>query len=178
MNSNPLKVVALGLILACTAYGQKSGNFSSEALHGLSTLGVLVEFDGNPQVGAGLSAGQLRSEIILRLNLAGLKVLAGQGQEKEPYLYLSVHSIPVIDREGATDSFYYATSLDLTDYVHPARLPSKFARACTWSEGYSIMVPASDLREVTEKVGDLALDFVKAVEAANQVKEPEVKAVF
>jgi hypothetical protein len=177
----PLLTLALtGLLLSCPVYGQKNSDFPTEALRGLSTLGLRVEFDGNPERTAGLTAEQLRSEILLRLNLGGLKVLDGQEWQKgkgDPYLYLNVHSIPVAEHGGTIESYCYAFSLDLMEKVHLARIPRVFAEACTWSEGYSVIVPRNDLRRVTEKVGDLAADFVKAVETANQIREPEVRAV-
>lgn len=169
-----------GLLLSFPAYGQKYGDFSTEALHGLSTLGLRVEFDGSPEPAAGLTAEQLRSEILIRLSLGGLKVLDGREWQKgkeDPYLYLNVHSIPAAEHGSTVESYCYAFSLDLIEKVHLARSPGILADACTWSEGYSGIVPRNDLRRVTEKVGELTLDFVKAVGTANQIREPEVKAV-
>jgi hypothetical protein len=180
MNCRFLALIFAGVLLVYPAYGRNKTGLSTEALHGLSTLGLRVEFDGSRQPDAGLTAEQLRSEILVRLHIGKLDVLDGKSWQKhngDPYLYLNVHSMPVTVHTGTVDFYCYAVSLDLIEKVHLARKPRNVAEACTWSEGYSLIVPFDHLRRVTETVGDLAMEFVKAVKAANPARGPEVGVV-
>jgi len=175
-------VSAAALLAEGTALAQKKNvEVSPGVLHGLTSLGLRVEYEGDPEQTAGLTADQLRSEVRLRLHVAGLNILDDGEWQKgsgSSYLYLDVHSIPLTEHAGIPDAYSYTFSLDLMQNVILHHKPSVSTRACTWSEGCSIVVPRDELRRVTEMVGTLTLDFLKAVEAANQIQTPEVDAVL
>jgi hypothetical protein len=175
-------VSAAAFLAAGTALAQKEHvEVSPGVLHGLTGLGLRVEYEGDPEQRAGLTASQLRSEVQLRLHIAGLNILDdGEWQKGNgpSYLYLDVHSMPLTQHAGIPDAYCYTFSLDLMQNVILRHKPSVSTRACTWSEGCSIIVPRDELRRITEMVGSLTLDFIKAVEAANQIQTPEVEAVL
>jgi hypothetical protein len=175
-------ISATALLAGGTALAQKKRvEVSPGVLHGLTSLGLRVEYEGDPQRTAGLTAAQLRSEVQLRLHVAGLNILDdGQWQKGSgsSYLYLDVHSLPLTEHAGSPDAYCYTFSLDLMQNVMLRSKPDVSTMACTWSEACSIVVPRKELRRVTEMVGTLTLDFVKAVEAANQIQTPEVHAVL
>ncbi len=75
---------------------------------------------------------------------------------------------------GKPDAYIYTFSADLIQLVTLMRKAADSVEACTWSSGYSVVVPTDDLRAVTVKVGELAQEFVRALEAANQITLKEV----
>jgi hypothetical protein len=175
-----LIVTVGGLLICIPAFAQKSMTTSPQALRGLSHVVLHIDYQGPADRPDGLTVDQLRDEIALRLNIAGLKVLKSppmQQHGKTGELYLHVRTIPLTEKTGRVESYCYTLSIDLLQDVLLADRASIPIQACTWSEGSSIVAPRDELRSVTEMVGQLAGDFVLSFEAANQITEPEVHAI-
>ena len=176
----PITAIVLlssGLMLQDPAFSQMKPETSPGVLRGLSTVDLRIDYEGPAEAPAGLTAEQLRSEVQVRLSLAGLRVLDDRESTYKGdvgHLYLRVQNIPLDEHARNVDSFCFSVSLGLLQNVILADNRHLSTRACTWSEGHSIIVPQDSLRRVTEAVGDLAFDFAHAVEAANTIQEPEV----
>jgi hypothetical protein len=172
MTMRRLGLMLIGVLLVGGGALARPGEGGSrESLRGLK--GVFVSVHQNPgrQPDHGLTNSELWSEIVVRLQNAGLKVLNEEEWEKtrgKPYLYLNLTDT-VLAGKGQTGAGYlYTCSLDLMQEVALTRGAGDIVDACTWSRGVTIVVPSNNLRQLRMVVDKLAAEFTDAVEAARR----------
>src|SRR2546422_11691474 len=89
------KVFALTVLMVSPVWAQLE---AGRTLYGLDEVGVVVE-NGHPDAGRrGLTRATLQTEVALRLQQAGIRVLAEDGWEEtpgKPFLYLDLGIVPL-----------------------------------------------------------------------------------
>jgi len=158
------------VLSSCLLFANNAGRFKGESLRGLHGAFVTVHYSGKPHSEAGLTETQLASEVSLRLQIAGLKVLTEPEWKKtagRPYLYVNIIDTGLLGKGQKAMGYVYTCTLDLMQETSLARNPRSIIDACTWSRGATIAVPSNDLGQVRVLVGDLASEFAAAVRAAN-----------
>ncbi len=169
-----LKIVlyslVIGLSLGAKAYAQHNSEETRTSLRGLKGVYVSIHFDAPPEAKYGLTEKDLLDQIDLRLNISGISVLTKDewfDSEGRPYLYVNVVGTNALRNGKKSDLIFYTFSMELMQRVKLERTPYLPCDACTWSQGYSAIVPKEDLRTITVRVGDLASEFAQAVKNAN-----------
>ena len=162
--------LVIGLTFVAKAYGQHNTDQTRASLRGLKGVYVSVHYDAPPEAKYGLTEKDLRDEIELRLDVDGVPVLT-KGKwvdsEGQPYLYVNVVGTNVLSNGKKLDLFFYTFNMGLIQRVKVERPPYLTCDACTWSQGYSAIVPKEELRTIAVRLGDLASEFAHAVKAAN-----------
>ena len=144
------------------------------SLKGLAAVYLLIEPLSSTARDAGVSAGQLRTDIELRLRSAGIPVLTvEQGSEApgNPHLNLSV-----VYLRGEARFSVFSTRLALIQNVLPSRNPNQLLLASTWSFSESRYIAGNGVSAIRESVRDSADRFCNAYLAVNQ-KDPSGKLI-
>ncbi len=139
------------------------------SLSGLEGVSVLVETSGAEIKEQGLTVDLLRTDVELRLQIAGIKVLSKQEFSKSrgrPLLYLSVE----MSRLDVTRSYACFLHIALRQNVYLKRDPKvRGIVAATWSKTMTAVV--LDSEDLRAKVKDLASDFVNAYTSVSPKKQ-------
>ncbi len=163
-------VVAAMVVLGAVTLAHTRHGGTGSSVQGLHGMFVSVHIDGKSLTAAGLTNPQVWSAVVLRLRLAGLKVLNEEERQKtpgKPYLYVSL-SDTLLSKQAEHPAGYVCTcSFDLMQEVTLARPPQFPVEACTWSRGATLIVPPNDTAEVRIVVDNLAKEFADAVAEAN-----------
>ncbi len=165
----------IGLAFSAKAYGQHNSDQTRTSLRGLEGVFVSIHYDAPPEAKYGLTQKDLRDQIDLRLNADGVTMLTKDKwfrSDGQPYLYVNVVGTNVLNNGEKSDLFFFAFSTELMQRVKLERTPHLICDACTWSQGYSAIVPKRDLRSIAVRVGDLASEFAHAMNAANAKSTP------
>lgn len=164
------------LLLACEAAGLAA---DAQSLKGIAGIWVLVENLDPDLQKAGLTKGELRSDVEDRLRESGIAVEPPSESGAGPFLYLKLTDIAVPaggKRKSKARSRNEGTALyvrlELQQSVALKREPSSSLLADTWRQsviGYAEPARAGEtargwVRELTER-------FVKAYRTANSAAE-------
>jgi hypothetical protein len=169
---NALTLLAALILFPCFSRGAPDERWrtATGSLGEIKGVCVVVQYDAPTDERYGLSKEDLQSALELRLKANDIRVLSDEEWSKtsrRPYLCLTVQGSKLT--AGAGDPNYlFAWGLDLIQRVKildPAKTESK---AITWTEEYSAVLPEHQLRTISEKVSDLALEFANAVKTAEK----------
>jgi hypothetical protein len=137
-------------------------------LRGLSGVYVMPE---NPQeedaIKGGLSEDATRTDVELKLRVAGIRVLSREEWEQElgrPYLYVRLNVV----KGGVLGGYMYDITLEFKQYVTLVRSPSAQAYGATWSTGYMGYTP--QLRDIRDRMKDRIDNFIDAYLSINPKK--------
>jgi hypothetical protein len=140
----------------------------TESLRGLSGVYVTMENFTPATEQAGLTKGDVLTDVELKLRLAGIPVL----NEKQwldtpgaPYLYLA---IAVYNRDNGLWPF--SISVSLMQRVVLERRPASGLFAATWSTDYLGSAGSTNIRSVRDNVKDQVDKFINAYLAVNPKK--------
>ena len=157
-------VFALTVLMVSPAWAQLEGG---RTLYGLEEVGVVVENVHPDAERRGLSRATLQTEVALRLQQAGIRVLAEDGWEEtpgKPFLYLDLGIVPL-------DNFpvYSVTvTLQLRQSACLARNLIVCETAITWEDtGVRHAVSVSRLASLQQDVRDAVDRFTSAYLAQN-----------
>ncbi len=138
-----------------------------ESLRGLKGLFILVE-PLNPEVEkAGVSRGQLKGEVELRLRQAGIRVFNEEQRMEEPdqpYLYINLNGYSW--REEVI--YGYALKVDLNQLVILNRDPKIGGFGTTWYSGSAGIIGANKLKNfIRKELADTIDKFISDYSAVN-----------
>ncbi len=171
MNSSIVGTGCAVLILgaAVLAHAQLR-EYPDESLRGLKGVHVVVRYEAPPEARYGLTEAGLKAAVEARLAADNLTVLdeeTWRTTEGAPYLFINVVGTAVDSLRGSRSGFVYSFTADLIQRVALDRMPSLSTDGATWSQGYVLVVPGSELRSVTLQISDVAHDFAESVRQAN-----------
>jgi hypothetical protein len=139
------------------------------SLKGLHGVQVLVE-RLDPLVEAGLTTGDIQTDVELKLRLAGIPVLSKQemlATPGQPYLYVNVN----VNSSATRDLWPDHIEIQLNQNVTLARSPEPLVvGATTWSTGSVGAVFKQNLRSLRDGVKDQVDRFINAYLAVNPKK--------
>ena len=159
------------LLISSVTIAQTREGGSQESLRGLRSVFVSVHQNGPAEGGRGLTDSQIWSEIVLRLQIAGLNILTENEWAKtrgRPYLYLNLTDTSLAGQGRNSVGYVCTCSLDLMQEAGLARDPKTIVDACTWSRGATVVDPTADLLHLRMLIDNLASQFGSAVLAANK----------
>jgi hypothetical protein len=158
--------VALALTLICGNAYAVSSEGGTNTLRGLKGVYVGIEDLNKEVVKDGLTADSIRTEVELKLHLAGIPVLSKEAWAKEPGLpYLDVSVNAGKPEQGG---YIYNIIVALRQEVILVRSPHISAQAETWFvAGIGITPDLKDIRDVTKEEID---KFINAYLSVNPEK--------
>lgn len=159
-----MKLARLALLLT-VAVGAKGGD--EKSLQGIQGLYVLIEPLTSEVERAGLHITDIRTDVELKLQLAGIYVLTEEESSKKagsPYLYVNANVMLSRESQGV---FHYSISCELDQVVTLTRDPSIITFASTWNVGGVGLVGANRLPDIRATVRDLVDQFINAYLSVN-----------
>ena len=157
-------VIVLGFILLITtgtAVSRASDDeYTRESLKGLKGVRVVIE-NIDPEVErAGLTKASIRTDVELKLRLAGIPVLSEKTYG--PFLYVQTAVFP--SRSGY---WPFCIIVALHQDVILARDRSIFVPANSWDVTYVGLVGKGSARKVRDEIKDMVDDFINAYLSVN-----------
>ena len=160
-------LILLGLTLCWPTVGFAFTADKRDTLRGLREVSVLVEYLPDDVEREGLSREHLKRDIEVRLQQAGLRVLAISEIAKSPgapYLYVAVYPItgPSVNLNA------YAVGLTLKQLVQLSRNPTTEFFATTW-EGPAppSLLSAPRVLDIRTRISDAVGRFIIDYQAVN-----------
>jgi len=160
-------LILLGLTLCWPTVGFAFTADKRDTLRGLREVSVLVEYLPDDVEREGLSREHLKRDIEVRLQQAGLRVLAISEIAKSPgapYLYVAVYPItgPSVNLNA------YAVGLTLKQLVQLSRNPTTEFFATTW-EGPAppSLLSAPRVFDIRTRISDAVGRFIIDYQAVN-----------
>ena len=160
-------LILLGLTLCWPTVGFAFTADKRDTLRGLREVSVLVEYLPDDVEREGLSREHLKRDIEVRLQQAGLRVLAISEIAKSPgapYLYVAVYPItgPSVNLNA------YAIGLTLKQLVQLSRNPTTEFFATTW-EGPAppSLLSAPRVLDIRTRISDAVGRFIIDYQAVN-----------
>jgi predicted Ser/Thr protein kinase len=139
--------------------GSGDGAIQRSSLRGLRTVQVIVERAATDAAG-GLPTSTLRTEVELKLRLAGIEVKAGRAS----YLHICVQSLQI----RTSDHCVYSVKVELNQAASLTRDSTIFLPMRTWHAELIGVVDAKGLNEATrDAVSNLMDQFVNAYLSVN-----------
>ena len=130
-----------------------------DSLQGLKGVDVLVEFLEPDIEKDGLNRSSIKTDVELKLRMAGIKVLTREEKFKEPgmpYLYVNVNAVK---REN--EFYVYYIIVELKQGVSLMRDPKIFNLATTWeANGIIGIVYVNDVNSLRDTVKDRVDKFI------------------
>lgn len=144
-----------------------------ESLRGLKEVVVEIKEGGlAPEIaGRGLTIDTVRTDVELKLRLAGLKVLEAMAilrVDGQPYLPVTLLVNLVVGKREKKESFLYCTRVQLVELVSLERKPESTEFAITWESDQRLGI-VSDLKHVRNAVKDAVDEFINVYLAANPI---------
>lgn len=161
-------VVMVALFVSNSSLPALDSKANRATLKGLNGLGILVEYLTPEAEWGGLTKKRLQSDLEVRLQRAGMKVLTQADSHKapgEPYLYVNVN-VNTAKTEG--EVYPYSIDVMLIQKTTLVRDPKQTVYAVTWSTGGVGSISKELLNDLRESVGDLVEVFIKACQAENR----------
>jgi len=134
-------------------------------LRDLKGVGVLIEYL-KPEIRKdGLTEGQIKTDVTLKLKSAGIKVLSDEESKTssgKPFLYVNAN----IAKLSNNKSYVYSISAELKQTVRLRRDITISSSAITWGSGSVGM--AFDINFIRTSIKDLIDDFINAYLTVNR----------
>ena len=157
-----LWVTFAATVQCCEADASKLGS-----LQGLKELGVVVEDLHSSIKADGLEESTIRTDVELKLRLAGIKVVPMEEISRTPggeHLHVNVNVLPLQNAPAYAISY----SVELRESVHLSRDPMIVVPgAITWSTGGVAIVMKGNITRVRDKIKDFLEEFINDYLAAN-----------
>ncbi len=165
--------LAVPAILACSTFPTfaQLREYPDESLAGLKGVHVIVKYNAPDEQAYGLTQDELQKAVEARLSADNIKVFDEKGWRQEPgmpYLFVNVVGTEVTTGRKDEHVYVYSFAADLIQKVSLERQPSFTTEGATWSQGYFITVPTSELNRVTLQISDVAHDFAESIHQANE----------
>jgi hypothetical protein len=160
--------LVLPLVLVTVRPAAADDVLSRQTLRGISGISVVVENLKEQARQGGLHEEDIRTDVELKLRLAGVKVLTAPESTAlpgSPYLYVSVTSV----LSGAGVYGLYV-EVSLNQRVLLAREQSISVTAPTWSTSYIVTIGMNNLLEVRDDIKELVDKFLNAYLSVNPKK--------
>jgi hypothetical protein len=173
-------ILRLGLLLLAVAVhvtGQDKRNDEpirdlnrqlAGTLRGLRGVEVVLETLPSEVEQAGLTSTTIRTDVELKLRLAGITVLSKEERLEQPgfpYLYISVN---VVLSQHYPKLAYYALDCELHQYVTLTRDTSISTDASTWDK--HLLGGTTTLQNIRDNLKDLVDKFINAYLSVNPKK--------
>ena len=157
----------LTLIGLCPrAFAIGDSEYSRPTLRGLNNVFVLVEEVDPEMEKDGLTASQIKTDVELKLRLAGIKVFSraeAVKQKGSPYLYVRLSGFK--DTIGRTTVYIFHLSFQFNQRVFLERDLSINADACTWALNHTGR--SGRIGEIRDTIKNYADRFLNAYFSAN-----------
>jgi len=170
-SGGPMRYVVMAMLMALTWFDLNVSHASTsvqyESLSGVTGIFVLVEDLKDEVQRDGLSKEQIQTDVELRLQQSGIKVLSQKesvASPGAPYLYLRLNTYK------AREISAYAFNVEVHFYqtVQLVRKPAMTLSGVTWhARGITGIVGASNLRDVLQFVADPVDEFINVYLVAN-----------
>lgn len=138
------------------------------SLKGIKKVRVVVNYRAPAEARDGLTQQQLKNLVELQLRADNVGILTQEEWNRvhgKPYLNINVVGTKVGSGKAAV--FFFSFAADLIQDVSLRRVPLVKTEGSTWNQDYAIVVPMSDLRDVTLKITAVARDFAESIHEAN-----------
>lgn len=172
MNKGKSWVVLLSVFLVFLIFGSfvHSGDKDElESLRGLKGIYVLIEnLPADIEEKGGLTKDQIRTDIELKLRLAGIKVVSREERSTIPgwpCLYVNINPM-----KRKTELVVYAIQTELSQEVFLERNPNIQIKAITWSRGMIGTVGEAKLSQIRTSLKDLIDEFINDYLSVNPTK--------
>ncbi|GIX48991.1 MAG: hypothetical protein KatS3mg131_3202 [Candidatus Tectimicrobiota bacterium] len=139
-----------------------------QTLRGLPGVLVAVEPLPPEAVQDGLRTEEIQTDVVQRLQRAGIRVLSEQQREQapgKPLLYINVTTWKGLHANNTL--YLFSIRVELQQEVALVREPTLRRLAPTWHVGSVGMTSASRLRTIRTFIGDFIDQFIQAYRAAN-----------
>ncbi len=139
-------------------------------LVGVKGIYVAVEMLNENAKSAGLTEKQLKTDVELKLRLAGIKVNSEEewkASKDGAFIYVNINSTEVYE----IDHMIYSATIKLNQDVMLVRAPYTRVPGTTWEESYTGIYPKSKFQEQARKtVKDYVDEFINDYLTANPKK--------
>jgi hypothetical protein len=139
-----------------------------ESLRGLPGVYIVVEDLKAEVENQGLTRSELLTEVALRLNEKGIRILKQDEWPKiagSPYLYVNVHTTSATGSSGRL--YGVSINVSLMQVVALTRDPTSVTFAATWQEGIVGVIGREKLEELRGVVRQLVDNFITDYLAVN-----------
>ena len=154
-------ILRAGILFLTAAIGATLGVAADkESLRGIRELAVVIEPLGNEVEGAGLTVDGIRTDVELKLRLAGIKVLTLAESVQlpgSPFLYVNA-TVQLSKTNSGLATF--AISVTLNQAVRLIRDGSITSLASTWHTGGSGSIGKDNLRQLRDPIKDHVDEFI------------------
>jgi hypothetical protein len=167
-------ILRAAILLMATAVGatlQAQDNAHDDTLKGIKGVGVVVEDLRSDIEAAGLHEADVRTDVELKLRLAGIKVLTNGGALKQPgfpQLYINVNMM--MGQGLASGIVAYHLSVALKQGVILARDSSINTWISTWQSDAVGYGGTGTLPKLRDNIKDMADKFINAYLSVNPPK--------
>jgi hypothetical protein len=149
-------VVVTAIFLFCSTIAAQNSESSRKSLKGISGFYVSVEQLDQAVEKEGLTTNQIRTDIELRLGMAGIKVFTKEQASQTPGRPLLVVDLAIDSKQRI---YPYALDIGVRQMVRLERDPTVTAYATTWSVGSAGITGLSGIKDT---VRDLLDEFINA----------------
>ena len=162
-------IMTVLFFLVANVYAQR-GTGKIESLRGLKGVYVFVEYLYPDIEKDGLRKDSIQTDVVLKLQLAGIKVLTRKEFVKEPgrpYLYINVNSV-----KNESFSYVYYIEVDLIQKVFLARDPkTRTFGTTTWRKVGMGIVGEQKADDIRDNIKDLVDKFINDYLSVNNPKD-------
>ena len=162
-------VLVFGLFAAAPSFAGGDSEISRATLQGIRGVHVLIEHLDPTVERAGLRSADLKTDVELKLRLAGIPVLSESEWLAEPGSPILVVTIG-IQWESDLGVWPYDVEAELVQRVNLERVPKALAFAGTWSIGVIGSVGKLKVGGIRDNVKDLVDKFINAYLSVNPKK--------
>ena len=139
-----------------------------ETLRGIKSISVSIEDLAPEAKEAGLSTDQIRTDVELKLRMAGIKVITPKEASLSPYLYININI-----RKTTSGDFIVGMDISLYQIVFLGMKPNISCFAATWSSGEVGKGGETNVMNgVRESVKDMIDTFINDYLAVNPIQQP------
>jgi len=154
------QVLTISLLCAWVGAGYGSTEIERRSLQELVGVHPVIEKLDPEEERDGLTAGQLRKDVVCQLEQAGIRVLSREECWKTPgipYLYVNVNAMKL----SLKPAYVYAIGIELKQTAFLTRNPSIVSVASTWRTGTVGIVPTTEMaQKIGEVVGEKVDEFI------------------
>lgn len=147
-------VVVTSFFLFCSTMAAQNSEESRKSLKGITGFYVSIEPLDHAIEKEGLTANQIRTDVELRLGMAGITVLTKEKASQVPGKPLLGIDLAIDSKQGL---YPYALDISVRQMVRLERDPTVTVNAATWSVGSAGIAGLSSIRET---VRDLLDEFI------------------
>ena len=148
--------VVTAVILFCSTMPAQNSEESRKSLKGITGFYVSIEQLNQAVEKEGLTTNQIRTDVELRLGMAGIKVLTKEQASQAPGKPLLVVDLAIDSKQGL---YPYALDIGVRQIARLERDPAVTVYATTWSVGSAGIAGLSNIKDTVRNLLD---EFINA----------------